>query len=292
MILAAGLGTRLRPHSLLRPKPLFPILGRPLLLRIIEQLRQAGFSSIIVNAYHLAEQIVALLADQPDIILQQEPMELGTGGGLRLALPHFADEPVLVTNGDIYHDIDYGAIYAQHGRGDSPVTMVMHDCPRFNQVLVAADQVRAFSRGDEGNQRDPATETLAFTGIHVVHPSVLRDIPPAIFYSIIERYQDHLAEGGRIAAAKVNGHLWTDIGTTADYLDLHRRLLAAEPPCFRLAEGVRLGQDVIMEGWGYVGAGVRLGDGAYLARVVVWDGAVIPNGALLKDCLVTDASCQ
>lgn len=287
MILAAGLGTRLRPHSLLRPKPLFPILGEPLLLRIILQLRRAGFSSIVVNAFHLAEQIVARLADQPDIILQQEPIELGTGGGLRLALPHFGDEPILVTNGDIYHDIDYGAIYAQHERGSCPVTMVMQDCPRFNKVLVEGGQVRAFLGKEQVHPPNPGAEVLAFTGIHVLHPSVLRDLPLGSFSSIIDCYQDHLATGGRIAAAKVSGHLWADIGTVGDYLALHRTLLTDDQPHFRLAAGVKIGREVMLADWGYVGAGTTLGDGAHLSRVVVWDGAAITPGALLQDCLVT-----
>jgi mannose-1-phosphate guanylyltransferase len=293
MILAAGLGTRLRPHSLLRPKPLFPILGQPLLLRIIEQLRGAGFSPIIVNAYHLAEQIAALLADQPDIILQHEPMELGTGGGLRMALASFGDEPVLVTNGDIYHDIDYAAIYAQHERGGCPVTMVMHNYPKFNKVTVDGNLVRAFSPGDTGGRLSGSSlETLAFTGIHVVHPSVLRDIPPGVFYSIIDRYKGHLVTGGKIASVKVDGHYWTDIGTIDDYLDLHRALLTSSQPCFRLADGVSLGQGVSTEGWGYVGAGASLGDGAHLSRVVVWDRVAIPNGTFIHDCLVTQALSQ
>lgn len=287
MILAAGLGTRLRPYTTLRPKPLFPVLGEPLLLRIIKQLRDAGFSSIIVNAYHLAEQIIAHLDGQPDVILQHEPIELGTGGGLRMALPHFADEAVLVTNGDIYHDIDYGAIYAKHIRGGCPISMVMHDCPRFNKVIVEDNRVRAFSEKAECLSGGVGVETLAFTGIHVVHPSVLRDIPPAVFSSIIDCYQRHLAVGGQIASIKMQGHFWTDIGTIADYLDLHRILLSAEPPCFRLAAKVCLGQDVRLDGWGYIGAGASLGTGTHLSRVVVWDGAQIEQGTVSADCLLT-----
>lgn len=290
MVLAAGLGTRLRPHTLLRPKPLFPVLGRPLLLCIIDQLRAAGFTQIVVNAYHLADQIAALVADQPDIILQRESIELGTGGGLRMALPQFGEEPVLITNGDIYHGIDYGAVYARHESGACPVTMVMHDYPRFNKVTVGSGLVRAFSHSglhDDNGHGGSDDRLLAFTGIHVVHPAVLRDIPPDIFSSIIDCYQGHLAKGGLIHSAFVAGHFWQDIGTAHDYLDLHRRLLNDAQPSFRLAEGVTLGQGVAMDDWGYVGVGANIGDGARLSRVVVWDGANIPAGAVLEDCLVS-----
>lgn len=295
MILAAGLGTRLRPFSLLRPKPLFPILGQPLLQRIIEQLRAAGFGPIIVNAYHLAGQMAAFLAGQPDIIVQREPVELGTGGGLRLALGHFAGEPVLVTNGDIYHDIDYGAVHARHAAGNCPVTMVMHHCPRFNTVRVRDGLVRGFAgSGPGGGDCLPLTQPAgqasgalaAFTGIHVLDPSLLRDIPPGVFHSIIDRYQAHLDGGGHIQALTVSGHQWTDIGTVADYLALHQRLLAAGGPPCRLAEGVSLGPRARLSDWGYVGRGASIGPDACLSRVVVWDGVVIPAGARHEDCLL------
>ena len=287
MILAAGLGTRLRPYSLTRPKPLFPVMGQPLVLRIIDQLRAAGFGPIIVNAHHLAEQMVALLSAQADIILQCEPIELGTGGGLRMALPHFGDQPVLITNGDIYHDIDYGAVYARHLQGGLPVSMVMHDYPRFNKVPVVDGLIRTLSQRVSGPaQACPGEEVLAFTGIHVLEPAVLGEIPSDLFYSIIDRYQGHLESGGRIGALTFQGHFWQDIGTIEDYLDLHRTLLRDSRPEFRLAEGVKLGQAVGMEEWGYVGAGATIGDDSKLARVVVWDGAVIPPGAVVTDCLV------
>jgi len=288
MILAAGLGTRLRPYSLARPKPLFPVMGQPLLWRIIDQLRTAGFGPIIVNAHHLAEQMVAQLSAQADIILQCEPIELGTGGGLRMALPHFGDEPVLITNGDIYHDIDYGAVYARHAEGGLPISMVMHDYPRFNKVLVTDGLIRAFSPSSGAGPAPDISDhgVLAFTGIHVLEPAVLGEIPPDRFYSIIDRYQGHLEGGGRIGAIMVQGHFWQDIGTLEDYLDLHRTLLRESRPAFCLADGVKVGRDVVMEGWGYVGAGATIGDASQLARVVVWDGAVIPPGAVLRDCLV------
>lgn len=288
MVLAAGLGTRLRPYSLLRPKPLFPVLGQPLILRIIDQLRTAGFGPIIVNAFHLADQLVTLLSDQPDIILQREPIELGTGGGLKMAREHLGDEPVLVTNGDIYHTIDYGAVMARHRGSGCPVTMVMHDYPRFNKVTVAANRVLGFapdlpSAVDEGAAR----QQLAFTGIHVLAPSVLDDIPHSCFYSIIDRYQDHLQAGGVIGAITVDGHFWQDMGTLADYLGLHHVLMGDHVPSFVLGEQVDVGKDVEFADWGYVGARASIGAGASLARVVVWDGAVIPPGSTLKDCLVT-----
>lgn len=288
MVLAAGLGTRLRPYSLLRPKPLFPVLGQPLVLRIIGQLRASGFGPIIVNAFHLADQVEALFADQPDIILQREPLELGTGGGLRMARDHFGDEPVLVTNGDIYHDIDYGAVMAQHRRGECPITMVMHDYSRFNKVTVRGDRVLGFTQDlISGEHGDTVPNRLAFTGVHVLDRSVLDGIPPSCFYSIIDRYQGHLQAGGEIGAMTVGGHFWQDMGTIEDYLGLHQCILSGHAPSFVVGEDVVVGKNVELDDWGYIGAKATVGDESRLSRVVVWDGAIIPPGSVLNDCLVT-----
>jgi mannose-1-phosphate guanylyltransferase len=123
MILAAGFGTRLLPYTLKRPKPLFPILNKELLHLTISRLRQVGADGIVVNAHHLRLQIKKALHDEADIILQEEEQVLGTGGGLRLALPHLGKDPVLVVNGDIYHSIDYREVYSSHCNARADVSL-------------------------------------------------------------------------------------------------------------------------------------------------------------------------
>ena len=123
MILAAGLGTRLLPHTLIRPKPLFPVLNQPLLLATIRRLQNLGFDHIVVNCHHLRQQVATALNGIAGVILQEEEVILGTGGGLRRALNLFRDEPLLVSNGDIYHTIDFLRLYNEHkksGRGHLP----------------------------------------------------------------------------------------------------------------------------------------------------------------------------
>jgi len=136
MILAAGLGTRLRPFSLVRPKPLFPVLDQPLIIRIIDQLRRHGIDEILVNCYHLKDQIINLLAHQPGVYLQQETEILGTGGGLRNAMEFFGKEPILIVNGDIFHTINLEKIIQEHRQSGHVATLVLHDYPRFNNASV------------------------------------------------------------------------------------------------------------------------------------------------------------
>lgn len=293
MILAAGLGTRLRPYTLMRPKPLFPVLNRPLLLTLLDMLRRAGCCHVVVNAHHLAVRIKAAVADMPDVRFQYEPEVLGTGGGLRLALPEFTAEPVLVMNGDIFHTVDLAALTRYHVQNGNLITMAMHDYPRFNTVRVGEDRVLSF-RPDRGGA---AGELLAFTGIHVVSPEVIRQIPSRRFHHIIDLYEDLVQGGEKIGIFRVDGCFWRDMGTPQDYLDLHGELLGGgirqsllPLPRFRgnwlVDDQAVLTAGLELADWGCVGKAV-IGRDVKLRRCVVWDGAHIPAGSRLEDAIVT-----
>jgi len=289
MILAAGFGTRLLPYTQLCPKPLFPLLNEPLLLLTVRRLQAAGFDHIIVNCHYLREQIVSALDAIEGVTIQEEEMVLGTGGGLRMALSRMREEPLLVTNGDIYHTVDYQELYRGHDRRRGAVTMAMHDYPRFNTVTVQGDQVIGF----DGQK---SADLLAFTGLHVLEPEILERIPLALEYSIIDRYRQLLEDGGRIQAWRVDGCSWTDMGTVADYLALHGRLLEkkiplwsefSRPPAtpFCIHDDVVQGEGIALRDWACVGR-ARLEKNVTLRRCVVWDGARLKEGREYCDALL------
>lgn len=286
MILAAGFGTRLLPYTKLRPKPLFPLLNEPLLLLTIKRLQNSGFDHIIVNCHYLKEQIVKALSGMKGVVVQEEETVLGTGGGLRMALARMRDEPVLITNGDIYHSIDYLELYEAHETGGCSVTMAMHDYPRFNKVTVAGGLVTDFAGEEKEN-------CMAFSGLHVLDVEVLRAIPETGKSCIIDRYREYLNSGGRIRAFDVSGCSWTDMGTVADYLALHGQLLKGEIdlwPEFRARPQKSflshecISQEFCLD-WGCVGQ-VRLPSNLTLQRCVVWDGANLEEGAVYSDALL------
>ncbi len=289
MLLAAGFGTRLRPHTLLRPKPLFPVLNRPLLHILLDMLEEAGCRRIVVNCHHLADQVMASVAGRSPVVVQHEAEILGTGGSLRRALPLFAEAPVLVMNGDIVHDVDLRAVYAAHCSSGNPVTMVLHDCPRFNNVAVRAQRVTGFGAQAEGSS------LLAFTGIHVIEPSLIRMIPANGFYHIIDLYRHLARDGITIGVFRADGRYWRDMGTPEDYLLLHRDLLTgshalpgtgpAQTPWLR-GEQVVIGRDVVFGDWGCLGQGVHLEDDVRLRRCVVWDHTRIPAGSRFADMIL------
>jgi mannose-1-phosphate guanylyltransferase len=279
LLLAAGFGTRLRPYTLVRPKPLFPICNVPLLHILLEKLTTVGCKKIVVNSHHLADQIAAAVIDRPGVILQHEPEILGTGGSLRQAVEHFTDGPVLVMNGDIYHDIDLCRLFEAHVAGSSAVTMALHNYPRFNTVRGRNDRVCGFGKAEA------AESLLAFTGIHVLNREVIEQIPANGFFHIIDLYEQ-LALAGQISFVRVDGSFWQDIGTPADYLDLHRRLLEEKTSAWVISKQADVGKNVEFSDWGAVESNAVIGSGAQLTRCVVWKNAIITPGEQLTDRII------
>ncbi|MCI5222643.1 MAG: nucleotidyltransferase family protein [Candidatus Electrothrix sp. AR4] len=250
----------------------------------MDKLVEAGYKQVVVNCHHLADQIKSAVAGRPEVILQHEAEVLGTGGGLRKALNFFTDEPVLVMNGDIYHDVDLHRLRELHAANGANVTLALHDYPRFNTVQVRADQVCGFSADEKSTDEN----LLAFTGIHMLNRTVIEQIPAECFFHIIDLYKK-LARLGQIGCVRVDGCFWQDIGTPDDYLDLHRHLLCAEKekPFWRISEQATIGRQVKFRGWGTVGRGALIGDSVKLSRCVVWEGVSIAAGEQLADKICT-----
>lgn len=218
MILAAGLGTRLRPYSRHTPKPLFTIDQRPLLDMIIERLQRSDCEAAMINTHYHHTQIEAFVQAQDyplPVKTRHEPDILGTGGGIVNMSDFWGDGPMLVLNADIVCDIDLEKVFRFHQQHSAPVTMVMHDCETFNSVWVDQDnRVVGFQHGPK-----PAADVrqLAFTGIHVLDRRVLDFLPASGPAHIIDAYQRMLDSGESIAAYVSRDHYWQDIGTPQNY---------------------------------------------------------------------------
>jgi aminoglycoside/choline kinase family phosphotransferase/dTDP-glucose pyrophosphorylase len=246
MILAAGLGTRLLPLTEKRPKPLFPILGRPLIDILIRRLKSAGCEAVIINTHHLAHVIDEFVKAQAygiRVVTRYEPTILGTGGAIKNIEDFWDDKPFLVVNGDIFTNIDFGEVYRFHLNHKHPVTLVLHDYPQFNHVWVdSTNHISGFghtapcppvaldsTRGAAGRMADAANgRQLAFTGIHVLDPQVLSFIPNETFYNIIHAYCEMIRRGHTIKGFIARNHYWHDIGTITGYQAATRDALVLE----------------------------------------------------------------
>lgn len=244
MILAAGFGTRLLPLTEKTPKPLFPILGRPLIDILICGLQRAGCEAVIINTHHLAHLIDAFVEEQAysiPVSTRHEPTILGTGGAIKNVEDFWDDEPFLVLNSDIFTNIDLVEVYRFHLNHTDPVTLVVHDYAQFNHVWVdSMHHVSGFGHTAPcpPPARHPASSArgrmagaaknrqLAFTGIQVLDPRILGFIPNGTFCNIIDAYCEMIAQGFAIRGFIARNHYWYDIGTMEGYRVATREALA------------------------------------------------------------------
>lgn len=288
MILSAGLGTRLQPLTFHLPKPLFPVLNRPLLHRLLYQLEEAGFRKIVINCFHLTHLVLEMAGSykgRAEIITLVEPSLLGTGGAIGNALHYISrNEPLLVINGDVVTDLDPARVVNLHQRHGAVASLVVHKREPWNNVAVVPDgRVSGFNYNGPG--------AMAFTGISVLEPELIRIIPEDRPSSLIDTFKAVIDKGGRLQALRADqiaGHyIWEDIGSPSGYLSVHKVLLTNENNMCLVGQYTELPDDLIWKDWVSIGDRVRLGPGVTLCRTVIWEGSDIPSGTVLEDCIFT-----
>ena len=222
MILAAGLGTRLRPLTNTIPKPLLPIAGTPLIVWNLLLLKRHGFHDIIINLHHLGPMIEQALGNGSKyglrIYYSHEPVILGTGGGIKQAEPNFSGEPVLVLNGDTLFELDLEALCAFHQRRMAAATLVLRsepDAARWGVVEIDADDriVRITGRG---RTDVTATKPRIFAGVHILNPRLLRNVPKGKPSTIIDAYVEAIQREETVVGYELTGY-WSDVGTPERY---------------------------------------------------------------------------
>lgn len=222
MILAAGLGTRLRPLTNTIPKPLLPIAGTPLIVWNLLLLKRYGFHDVVINLHHLGPMIEQALGTGSRyglrIIYSREPVILGTGGGLKQAEPNFSGEPVLVLNGDTLVDLDLDALCAFHRQRNAVATLVLRsdpDAARWGLVEVGADD-RVVRITGRGKSESGPTQPRMFAGIHILHPRLLREVPKGKESSIIDAYVAAIQRDEMVLGYDHRSY-WSDVGTPERY---------------------------------------------------------------------------
>lgn len=224
MILAAGLGTRLRPLTNNTPKALLFVHGLPLILYSVLLLRKHGVREVTINLHHLGELIEKELGDGTKygmkIRYSWEPEILGTGGGVRKASNRFRDAPFLVINSDVLIDVDLNDLFLHHKKQKGIATMVLRprdDASGFTPVWVRRGN-RIIGIGDD--QRPSGKETAVpfmYTGVQILDPRFPEFLPDQGESCIIRQgYLPALAAGKKVSAYLYDGY-WNDLGTLERY---------------------------------------------------------------------------
>ncbi len=320
MILAAGLGERLRPLTSRRAKPSIPLLNRPLILRTLDYLHHHGVRQAVINLHHLPGSIRDIVeAGRPAdlrIDYSEETIILGTAGGLKKAELHFREGGTLtLINSDFIVDCDLAAALRAHRQSGAVATMVLVPAEmgqNYGVVELADDGAIHRISGRPATRPGRGGPSYTFTGIHLLEPEILEHIPTGVSCCINKDIYPPLIEAGRPIHGFVHRGQWLEFGTPRLFLDGSLALLkagrggaitpppeesgpaegeapppgvAVEPP-FLLGPGCTFGRGASLAGGVILGARVEVGPGSRLQRTIVHDDVRIEEGAELVDCLV------
>ena len=322
MILAAGLGTRMRPLTDHCPKPLLPLLLQPMLDHILAQLPRHGIHDVIINLHHHADQLVQWLGDGSrwgvHLSLSFEPDILGTAGALKRVAPLLQDAPFLVLNADVMIDMDLQALWHWHCQRQALVTMVLRPDPAahsYGAVIVDADDRVRLINGRPSSHGTVTGQETMFACVQVVDPQVLERIPPDCFITTTADVYPALIEHNAAVYGYLYTGYWMDIGAPERYLQAHRDLLdgvlgdswvhrlpvgsrvvlhpddmpqtapgvTLVPPVV-LGPDVELAPEVCLGPYAVLGTGCRLARGALVRDSVLWDGVEVGAGAQVHGC--------
>lgn len=215
LILAAGLGTRLRPLTNDRPKALVELKGKTLLDHAIEKVRAAGFDEIVVNVHHYADQVEEFLQSKYSSlnieISDERAKILGSGGALKHAQELLGEHPFLVYNVDVLSDINLNVMMKEFIARDAAVMMAVRDRVTVRKLCFEDYKLCGWKNKNTGELKGHDATEFAFSGIQIVHPRIL-DIMPEGNFGIIEYYLS-IADKENILAYDHSEGMWMDLGT-------------------------------------------------------------------------------
>lgn len=300
VLIAGGLGTRLRPLTDTRPKHLLPIANRPHLHHVFDLLSRHGVSEIVLLTSYLADTFEASIVEAEGrgmtVSVAHEEEPLGTAGALKNAEHLIGDQAFLAFNGDILTDLDLGALVGWHrARGaEATIWLTPVDDPSAFGV-VRTDPRGAVEAFVEKPDPGSAPTNLVNAGVYVFEPSILERIPAATVYSAErELFPGLVEEGARLFATHLDAY-WKDIGTPRKYLTANLDALRGLYPTDAVK---RPGEDAVVSGedaaiardaevaLACIGAGARVGSGARVERTVLLPGAVVGAGAGVTDSVL------
>jgi NDP-sugar pyrophosphorylase family protein len=223
MILAAGLGSRLKPITYTIPKALISVAGKPLLFFLIDKLKLAGVDEIIINVYHHAAQVIQYIEDNNNfdirVEISREKNLLDTGGGLKKAAWFFDNnQPFILHNVDVISSIDLIQMLEFHKKNDALVTLAVKKRKSSRYLLFGQNNQLVGWRSTEKEKTEivkainEPLETLSFLGVHIVSPAIFPILPEAEVFPIIKAYLALAKKEKRIIAYQSKTDFWLDLG--------------------------------------------------------------------------------
>lgn len=308
MVLAAGLGTRLRPLTNEITKPMVPVLDRPVMAHILDLLDRHGFEQVVANLHYFPESIKQYFGERLSYRYEEEL--LGTAGGVRACADFFGDEAFLIISGDALTDIDLSAFVARHREAGGIATLAVKKVSDTREYgVVLHDREGRITGFQEKPSPQEALSDLGNCGIYIFEPAIFDYFPERPFVDWAQDVFPALLEQDVPFHIHEVRDYWNDVGSlselrqgTFDALQGELRLqveghevspgviVAGESIVPESAEidgsvwigqGVQIGENVRLTGPIVLGDGVRVGDGAQLRDSIVLPGTIVDPGAIL-----------
>jgi len=305
VVLAGGEGTRLKPLTYRRPKPLMPVAGRPCIDYVLRSLATSGFHEIIVTTAYLSDALIKSIGDgleyNASILYSFEENPAGTAGAVR-RVANFIDDTFVVAMGDLLCDVDFKALHDFHKRKGGVVTIALTEVEDPLQYgIVGLDENGRIAKFKEKPKKEEAFSNLVNAGIYILEPEVLEFIPTDQKFDFAkDLFPKLLSKGVPLYGSKLEG-TWMDIGRPHDLLKASMEIVRREGRPLRRAgvtsEGpVVLDPAAVLEagvtilGPCYVGPGAVLRSGSIAERSCLYEGARLESHAVLRNSIILEGS--
>jgi mannose-1-phosphate guanylyltransferase len=293
-VLAAGLGTRLRPLTEDLPKPLLPIFQKPLITFALDHLIDLGVRSFVINTHRLPDAFSRVFVENrygdAPITLVNEPLLLGTGGGIKNVQPLLVSKPFIAYSGDILTDVDLQPLIENHFRNKNDVTLGL----RRNTGLGAGVVMRN-GRVEAISTESNPIENFDYANVSVWNPEIFLKIPPGRALSFIPIVAKWIGEGGKIGGVALDEGKWFNIGTRSEYLAVHHCIAVENWKPFylkerdwpvKIAPDAALAASVRLSGFYSIGQRCRVGSQVTIEDTILLPGAQIASRSQLQRCIV------
>jgi mannose-1-phosphate guanylyltransferase len=291
-ILAAGKGTRLRPFTDETPKPLVPVLNKPVMGAVLELCKAHGVTEAVANLHYRGDRIEKFFGNGNtwgvDLRYSWEEQLLGTAGGVRYQADFLQDGTFVVISGDLVTNINLAELIAFHKDRGAMATMALKevgDPTRFG--VVVCDEIGRIQSFQEKPSRAEAKSRMVNTGIYILEPEVFNLIPKGAFFDFGKDLFPLMLKNNLPLFAMETGAYWSDVGTLAQYLYTHWDLLTHPMTAARIGENTIIEPGAIISSNALIGKNCHIESGAQvLGYSCIGDGTVIQNGGRVLDSIV------
>jgi len=310
MVLAAGFGKRLQPLTRILPKPMFPVLGRPLLSHTFDLLRSANISEVAVNIHHLPDSIINYFEKEKpphlNLHFSREERILGTAGGIKKMQGFLEDGSFMLINSDIITDIALNQVIDFHKKNNSKLTLVVRQDispEQYDSIEICEDGRIVHFVGASSKNIPEKTTRVMFTGIQIMEPEIFERIPAGQFCGTTEDIFPQMVQDGIPIYGYIYDGYWKDMGNRESYLQVNADALDEKvflkgifpnelngpfiiPPVLvghncHIAENSKIGPHTV------IGPNCKIKNGAVVENSILWEGVTIGAGSTVKGSVVT-----